>query len=68
LNVGDVAYIVDGAVVVEAISVPITSLIANANVAESVVNAAVVAHMVAPKSVMVAVPAAGKTPVSGRPQ
>ena len=44
LDIVDV-HIVDGTVVVETISVPVPALIADADVAESIVNAAVVADM-----------------------
>ena len=66
-NVGDV-HIVDRAVVVETISAPIPALIAGAEVAESIVNAAVVADMLAPEAVVVLIHAAEKSPISGRPQ
>ncbi len=56
VNVGDV-HIVDGAVIVETISAPIPALIAGAYVAESIVNAAVVAHILAPESVVEAIQA-----------
>jgi GTP:adenosylcobinamide-phosphate guanylyltransferase len=64
VNVGD-GYIVDGAVVVETIPAPVPALIADAYVAESVVDTAVVADMRASKTVVVAVHAAGKPPISG---
>jgi hypothetical protein len=61
-------HIVDGTVIVEPISAPIPALIAGADVAESIVNAAVVADMLAPKAVVVAIHAAEKSPISRRPQ
>ena len=61
-------HIVDGTVIVEPVSAPIPALIADAAVAESVVNAAVVADMLAPKAVVVAIHAAEKSPISRRPQ
>ncbi len=67
VNVGDV-HIVDGTVVVETISVPVAALIADADVAVSIVNPAVVADITTPIAVVVAIPTAEKSPVSGRPQ
>src|SRR5579862_6430030 len=66
-NVGD-RNIVDGAVVLETISAPVSSLIARAYITESVVNAAVVADVPAPEAVVETVPSAHKPPISGRPQ
>jgi hypothetical protein len=66
LNVCDVD-IVHGAVVVEAISVPISALVADAYVAESVVDAAVVTDVSAPKSVVITISAAPECPVAGCP-
>ena len=60
-------HVVDGAVVVEPIVVPIPALIAHAGVAESIINAAVVANMLAPKAVVVAIHAGDKSPISRRP-
>jgi hypothetical protein len=68
LDVGDVGYVVDGAVVVETIAVPVAALVANADVAKTVVNAAVVADVPAPISVVVAVSATGVAPISGSPK
>ena len=67
VNVGDV-HIVDGAVIVETISAPIPALIADAAVAESVVNAAVVADILAPEAVVELIQAGGESPISRRPQ
>src|ERR1039458_7633176 len=67
LNVGDV-HIVDGTVIVETISVPVPALIADSDVAESIVNAAVVADMSAPIAMVIAVPTADKSPISRCPQ
>jgi hypothetical protein len=66
LNVADV-HIVDGTVVVEAVSMPISTLITNANIAKSIINSAIVADVPAPKSVMIAVSAADKSPIPWRP-
>jgi hypothetical protein len=68
LNVRDIGHVVDGAVVVETISVPVAPLVAGADLAESVVNAAIVANVPAPISVAVAVSATGESPVARRPQ
>ena len=51
VNVGYV-HVVDGAVIVETISAPIPALIADAAVAESIVNAAVIADILAPEAVV----------------
>jgi len=67
VNIPDV-HIVDGPVIVETISVPVAALITDADVTESIVNAAVVADMSAPKAVVVAIPAADEPPISRRPQ
>ena len=67
VNVGYVD-IVDGAVIVETISAPIPALIADAAVAESVVNAAVVAHILAPEAVVELIQAGGESPISRSPQ
>ncbi len=67
VNVPDV-HIVHGPVIVEAISVPVAALIADAGVTVPIVNAAVVADMSAPKAVVVAIPAADEPPISRRPQ
>ena len=67
VNVGDV-HIVDGAVVVETISAPVPALIPGAAVAESIVNAAVVADILSPRAVVVAIPATVIAPITGGPQ
>ena len=69
LNIGirDVD-VVHGAVVVESISVPISALIADAYVAEAIVDAAVVTDVSSPKSVMITISAAPECPVAGGPQ
>jgi hypothetical protein len=66
-NVVDV-HIVDGTVIVETISAPIPALIAHPAVAESIVNAAVVADVWAPEPVVEAIQAGGESPISRRPQ
>ena len=67
VDIGDV-HIVDGTVIVETISAPIPALIAGADVAESVVNTAVVADILAPEAVVVLIHAAKKSPISRCPQ
>ena len=67
VNVGYV-HVVDGAVIVETISAPIPALIADTAVAESVVNAAVIADILAPEAVVELIQAGGKSPISRRPQ
>ena len=66
-NVGDV-YVVDGTIVVEPISAPITTLVARAGVSVAVVNTSVVADILAPGSVVVAVHPCHESPISGGPQ
>ncbi len=61
VNVGDV-HIVDGAVIVETISIPVAALIPGASVAVSIVNAAVVADILSPKAIVVAIEASEKSP------
>ena len=67
LNIGDV-HVVDRTVIVESISVPVPALIANTDVAEAIVNAAVISDMPAPESIVIAISAADESPISGRPQ
>ena len=67
LNVRDVGYIIDRAVVIETISIPVAALVADADVAESVVDAAVIADVTAPESIVKAVSAAGVSPIARRP-
>lgn len=59
---------VDGAVVVEVISVPIAAVIAVTGVAESIVDTAVEADVQAPEAAMKAVAAAVEAPVTGGPE
>src|SRR6202162_1970523 len=67
LNVGD-DHIVDRAVIVETIAAPIPTLISDACVAISIINAAIVANMEAPIAVVVTIPATRICPVSRRPK
>jgi hypothetical protein len=59
---------VDGAVVVEVISVPIPAVIAAAGVAEAVVDTAVEADIAAPVAAMKAPAVAKEAPVAGGPE
>jgi hypothetical protein len=59
---------VDGAVVVEVISIPIPAVIAAAGVAEAVVDAAVEADIAAPVAAMEAPAVAIEAPVAGGPE
>ncbi len=52
VDVGDVADVGDGAVVVEVMPVPVAAEVAEADIAESVVDAAIEADMLAPVSAM----------------
>lgn len=54
-DIADVGDVVDRTVVIEAIAVPVAALIANTDIAEAIVNAAVVADVATPISVVVAV-------------
>ena len=67
VNVGDV-HTVDRTVIVEAISAPVAALIAHPAVAEAIVDAAVVADILAPETVVEAIHACGESPISRRPQ
>jgi hypothetical protein len=59
---------VDGAVVVEVISVPITAVIAQPGVTETVVDAAVEPDIATPVAAVKAVTSAIEAPVAGRPE
>jgi len=67
-HVGDVRDVVHRAVVVETVSVPISPLVTDANVAESIVDAAVIADVTAPITVVIAVLAAYISPIARSPQ
>lgn len=67
VNVGD-GHVVHSTIVVETISVPISALVADADVAVSVINSPVVADVLAPVAVVIAVPSPDKAPISGRPK
>src|ERR1700683_889858 len=60
--------VVDRAVVIETVSLPVPALIARAFVAVSIVDPAVVTDIPAPVSVAVAVTTARVVPISWRPQ
>lgn len=61
-------HVVDGPVVSEVIAVPIAALVAEANIAEAVVDAAVVADVATPISTVKSVPPAIITPIGRCPQ
>jgi hypothetical protein len=63
-----VVHMHDHGVVVEVVAAPLSAGKAKAAVAEAVVHAAVVAHVLAPVSFMEAIPATFPAPVGGRPQ
>ena len=64
---GDV-YVVDGAVVVEVAATPVTALIAEADIPEPVVDAAIEAHVLAPVAAVEPVVVMPVAPVARRPQ
>ena len=66
VNVGD-GHVIYRAVVIETIAAPVTALIANAFVSESIVDAAIETDMGAPIAVIVAIPTAAISPVSRGP-
>jgi len=69
VDIGDVAVDMgDGAVVVEVVALPVAAIIAGADVAIAVVNAAVEADVNSPIAVMEAVTAAVEAPVGRRPK
>jgi hypothetical protein len=69
VDVGDVnvANVVDAAVVVEIVAVPVSALVAPAGVAAAVVHTTVEADVAAPVAVVEAVSAASESPIRGRP-
>ena len=68
IDVVGVAYVVDGAVVVEVIPTPVAAKVANADVAEAIVDAAIEADVRTPVSVMKAVVTAVPAPVGRGPE
>jgi hypothetical protein len=64
---GDVD-VVDGAVVVEVASAPVTALVAVANVTKAVIDAAIVADVLAPVAGVKAVGVIPESPVAGGPE
>jgi hypothetical protein len=70
VDVGDACDIhaVDGAVVVEVVSVPVAAVITGAGVAEAVVNAAVEADVRAPVAAIEAIAVAEEAPVGWSPE
>jgi hypothetical protein len=63
-----IRYVVCRAVVMEAVPAPVPTLIAGARVSKSIINSAVIADMMAPESIVIAIPAAGVSPIAWRPQ
>jgi hypothetical protein len=61
-------HVVDGAVIGEVVVVPVAALISESNVAEAVVDAAIVADVAAPITAVEAVTALNEAPVAGSPQ
>jgi hypothetical protein len=61
-------HIVVGAVVIEMAAAPVTALVADADVAETVVDAAVEADVRTPIATIKAVAAMPEAPISGRPE
>lgn len=61
-------HVVDSAVVVEAVSIPIAALVTGAGIAISIINAAVVANVSAPIAVVVTIAVTAISPPSGSPQ
>jgi hypothetical protein len=69
VDVGDVgADAVNGAVVIEVVAIPVATVIANAGVAEAVVNATVEADVEAPESTVEAPAVVIPAPVTGGPE
>ena len=70
VDVVDVDFVdaVDGAVIEEVVTVPVTAFIAMAAIAEAIVDAAIEADVRAPVSTMEQVPAAEEAPVRRRPE
>jgi len=62
------AEVIDGAVVVEGVTTPVSTLVSESAVAEAIVDSAVEADIVAPISVVEAVAATGESPISRGPQ
>jgi hypothetical protein len=70
VNVGDVdaAEVIDGAVVGEIISMPVSALIANADISKAVIHSAIEADVAAPIAVVEAIASTDEAPVGRRPQ
>ena len=68
VDVGDVANVGDGAVVVEVMPVPVAAEVADADIAEAVVDASVEADVRTPITVMEGVAASVVAPVGRRPK
>ena len=61
-------HVVDGTVIVEAISAPVSALVTGSGVAISIINTTVIADVRAPITVVVAIAVAAISPPSGCPQ
>ena len=70
VNVGDVnvADVIDVAVVVEIVPVPVTALVASAGVSVAIVHATIEANVATPVAMVEAVSTANESPVRRRPQ
>jgi len=68
VDVGGEADVVDGAVVVEVVAMPVAAEVAGADVTEAVVNTAVEADVETPVAVVEAVAAAVEAPIGGCPE
>ena len=70
VDIGDVVDVdaVDGAVVVEAVSIPVAAMVAVAGVSEAIVDASVVADVRTPEAGMEAIAVTEEEPVAGCPE
>ena len=70
VNIGDVnvADVIDGTVVSEVVAMPVAALIADTDVPEAVIDAAVKADIAAPVAVIEAVAASNEAPVARSPE
>jgi hypothetical protein len=70
VDIGDVVDVdaVDGAVVVEAVSIPVAAMVAVAGVSEAIVDASVVADVRTPEAGVEAIAVTEEEPVAGCPE
>lgn len=61
-------YVCDGAVVVEVVAAPVTARVADAGVAESIINATVEADLGSPVAGVPAIETASECPIAGSPE